>query len=154
MYMELHTAAFHLWYFLKIWQDSPGHIGFHFLVFHLQWGFFNLHHLLFRQYSKIFAFWPVKDHFQNSWAAGISYSSLLYHQCAPLIPHSISCMMHRTDSPFEYPAEHWQSGCQEELCFNTNHVWNSSNSFIWCQYFFFSWSIASLESSVSLMPKP
>lgn len=150
----LHTAALHLWCFPKIWQNSPGHIVFHFPVFHLQWGFFSPHHLLFWQYSKIFASQPVNDNFQNSWATGISYSSALCDQCTPLTPHSISCMMCRTGSPFEYPAKHWQSGCQEELFFNTNHVWSSSNSFIWCQYLFFSWSIAGLESSVSLMPKP
>lgn len=35
--MGVHTAAFHLWYFPKIWQDSPEHIVFHFPVFNLQW---------------------------------------------------------------------------------------------------------------------
>lgn len=33
---------------------------------------------------------------------------------------------------FEHLAQHWQSGCQEELCLGVNHFWRRSNLFINC----------------------
>ena len=82
-----------------------------FWQFIIQRGLFSTCHLLLWQHSKIFAFWPVSDHFQNSWATGVSYASSLCVQRDSRTPRGISCMICRGDPPFEDPAQHCQLGC-------------------------------------------
>lgn len=105
-------------------------------------------------HSKTSDFQPVHDFFQNSWLTGVSYSSPLSYQYDPLTPCSIICMMSGGGLPFKHAVEHWQSWCQEEPYFSTNYFQSSSNSFIHCQYLFFSGSVAGLRSFISLTLKP
>lgn len=61
-------------------------------------------------------FWTVCDEFQDPQGTGIFCLSSLCGLCDPLTPPGTSGMMCCRDSPFEHPAQHWQSGCQEDIC--------------------------------------
>lgn len=74
--------------------------------------------------------------------------------CVITATHLLRCMIHGGNSPFEHPAQNRQSGCPKELLFGSTHFQSCLDIFICCQYLLFSWNIASLGSSLSLIPKP
>lgn len=78
-------------------------------------------HHLFWWYSKIFAFGPVLKILRFPDNYGIPCLSPLCEGCDPFTPLSISSMTCGGDTSFKHPAQHSQSGCQEELCFSTRH---------------------------------
>lgn len=91
----------------------------------------HLSHLLW-QCSKISAFWPIHNLFQNSWWIGFSHLDSLDNQYYPLIPCSTGHVMCGGNVSSEHPVWHGKSQCQEETCFCPNNFWGRSNPLIVC----------------------
>ena len=106
----LHAAVFHLCYFPTMQQEPPVNRAYCFLSSG-SWLYSGASSVRVTSSSgnAFFAFWPVHDYLQNSWATGVSHSDALCDQRDPLTPRSIGGMMCRGDPLFEHPAQDRQS---------------------------------------------
>lgn len=155
-HVGLHIAAFHLWCFPKIWQDSSVNRAY----------FFSFSgSLLYSGASSACVTTSSGDTPKSLSLSQTTVTSEIpgwlgfpvwayYVITATHLLHVASTAWCVDGGPPWDIQPSRQSGChQKELCFNLNHFQNSLDLFICCQYLFFSWGVAGLESSVSLTPK-